>query len=253
MALDLIFADLKLRRSNPDSRDYLYQPRNKDLRRTVDLREWDSLVEDQYDLGSCVGNAITNAYELQVKRLYPDEFVELSRLFVYYNARLIEGTVNEDAGATIRNGVKGVSKFGVCTEKLWPYAIHMFDDMPTKECYKDAEKRKIPKYWSLKNVDEIVSANNDNYPVVVGVTLYIKFAFLSESNYVIEKESDEDFFGYHAVTIVGYDLDKQMFLVKNSFGNLWGMNGYFLMPFDYAKTEVFEAWTFDIPKPVILT
>jgi len=249
MANNITSADLKLRQSRPDSRDYRYIPSNNVLRKTVDLREWDSLVEDQFELGSCVGNAITNSFELQVKRLYPSTFVELSRLFVYYNARLLEGTVDEDAGTTIRSGVRGLSKFGVCTEELWPYTIHKFDDRPTSASYEDAKKRKIPSYRSLKNVDEITAAVNDNYPVVVGVTLYTKFAFLNESNYVVEKESEASFFGYHAVTIVGYDLDKKEFLVKNSFGNNWGINGYFIMPFDYAETEVFERWVFDIPNP----
>lgn len=249
MANNITFADLKLHQSRPDSRDYRYIPSNNILRKTVDLREWDSLVEDQYDLGSCVGNAITNAYELQVKRLYPDTFVELSRLFVYYNARLLDGTIEEDAGTSIRSGIKGLNKFGVCTEELWPYTIHKFDDKPTVECYEDAIKRKITTYRSLKNVDEIISAINDNYPVVVGVTLYIKFAFLDESDYVIEKETESSFFGYHAVTIVGYDLEKKEFLVKNSFGNTWGMKGYFIMPFEYAETEIFERWIFDIPNP----
>lgn len=249
MAHNIIAADLKLRQSSSDSRDYRYTPSNNELRKTVDLREWDSLVEDQYDLGSCVGNAITNAYELQVKRLYPETFVELSRLFVYYNARLLDGTVDEDAGTSIRSGIKGLSKFGVCTEALWPYRIYKFDDRPTVECYEDAKQRKIPTYRSLKNVDEIVAAVNDSYPVVVGVTLYTKFAFLDESNYVVEKEAEASFFGYHAVTIVGYDLDKKEFLVKNSFGNKWGIRGYFIMPFDYADTELFERWIFDIPNP----
>lgn len=254
MAHNIISTDLKLRQSRPDSRDYAYLPTNKDLRRTVDLREWDSLVEDQFELGSCVGNAITNAYEIQVKRLHPADFVDLSRLFVYYNARLIEGTVNEDAGATIRNGVRGISKFGLCTETLWPYNIEKFDDKPTVECYKDGELRKIPSYRRIKNVDEIIDAVNDNYPVVMGIVLYLKFAGLDSSNYIVEKESETDFFGYHAVTAVGYDMDKKQLLIKNSFGSNWGLNGYFLMPFDYAKSEMFEAWIFDIPKPTnILT
>lgn len=247
MALNITFSDLKLRQSKPDPRDYAYQPRNKELRRTVDLREWDSLVEDQSELGSCVGNAITNAYELQVKRLYPDMFKELSRLFVYYNARLLEGTTSSDAGATIRSGIKGLNKYGVCTEQLWPYKLENFDDKPTEECYVDAEPRKISTYRRIKNVTEIIDAINDNYPVVVGITLYLGFAFLNEDNYIAKKEYEANFFGYHAVTIVGYNLDKKEFVVKNSFGNNWGLNGYFIMPFEYAETELFEAWIFDIP------
>ena len=81
----------------------------------------------------------------------------------------------------------------------------------------------------------------------MGITLYLGFAFLNEDNYIAKKEYEANFFGYHAVTIVGYNLDKKEFVVKNSFGNNWGLNGYFIMPFEYAETELFEAWIFDIP------
>ena len=95
------------------------------------MRKWDSVIEDQGDLGSCVGNAITNAYELQVRYLYPDKFVELSRLFVYYNSRLFDNSVDEDVGATVRDGLKAAQIYGICSEKLWPYDIKKFKIKPT--------------------------------------------------------------------------------------------------------------------------
>ena len=33
----------------------------------------------------------------------------------------MEGTINDDAGAMIRDGVKSLVKLGVCTERSWPY------------------------------------------------------------------------------------------------------------------------------------
>ena len=41
-----------------------------------------------------------------------------SRLFIYYNERLVEGSVNQDAGAMIRDGIKTMSKVGVCPESV---------------------------------------------------------------------------------------------------------------------------------------
>jgi hypothetical protein len=38
-------------------------------------------------------------------------------LFVYYNERVIEGTVDEDNGAFIRDGIKSLAKQGVCSEQ----------------------------------------------------------------------------------------------------------------------------------------
>jgi len=59
-------------------------------------------------------------------------------------------------------------------------------------------------------------------------------------------EDYDNFVGNHAVTIVGYDLSSSVFIIKNSFGIDWGLNGYFYMPFEYAKKHVFESWIFDI-------
>ena len=54
--------------------------------------------------------------------------------------------------------------------------------------------------------------------------------------------------GGHAVSIVGYSLPYQQFLIKNSFVSDWGENGYCWMPFDYFNQYVFEKWIFDIPE-----
>lgn len=245
--------DLRFKKSKFESKDYVYQPSDIPIRPIVDLREWDSLVEDQMQLGSCTGNAVTNAYELMVKKLYPEYFVELSKLFVYYNARVLEGTINEDSGASIKNAVKGVYNFGVCKEELWPYNIDKFDEKPSQESYKDAASRKLLKYMKVVSVNDLVNAVNYNYPVVIGMTIFEDFLSLNKDNYTL---SENDYYTYpiggHAVTIVGYNLEEQLFLVKNSFGADWGLNGYFYMSFDYVKDYVFEMWCFDITDQKII-
>ena len=61
-----------------------------------------------------------------------------SRLFIYYNERVIEGTVDEDSGAMIRDGIKSVHKLGVCDEKTWGYDISRFTEKPPAEAYTEA-------------------------------------------------------------------------------------------------------------------
>lgn len=212
------------------------------------MREWDSVIEDQGDLGSCAGNAITNAYELQVRFLYPEKFTELSRLFVYYNSRLLDKSELEDVGAYIRDGMKAVQKYGICSELLWPYDIKKFAIRPTDECYRDGLSRTITQYQSLDTIDEVLSAINDNKPVVIGMTVYDSFNKVSKSDPVIDlpKSTELGTGGGHAMTIVGYDIPKRQLLVKNSFGRGWGDRGYAWLPFDYAESEGFEKWVFDI-------
>jgi C1A family cysteine protease len=234
--------------SLPDERDYIYRSNSTEvLREYVDLREWDTIVENQSSLGSCSSNALTNAYELMVTREYPEYFKHLSRLFIYYNARAEYGDIQKDEGIYLRDGLKTLAKFGVCSEELWPYIIDNFDDRPYEECYKDAEKRKIFKYQKLISTYYITEVLNNNKPVVFGMEIYDSFMELNERISTVNIPSrKEKSLGGHAMCMVGYDLKKRLFLAKNSFGTSWGNNGYCWIPFDYIRQEGYDVWTFEI-------
>ncbi len=235
--------------SLPDDRDYIYKNDSTEvLRESVDLREWDTIVESQDSLGSCSSNALTNAYELCVNRLYPKYFTHLSRLFIYYNTRVEYGDIQKDDGMFLRDGLKSLAKFGVCSEELWPYDITKFNYAPSEECYKDAEKRKIFKYEKLISNYYIAQVLNNNKPVVFGMEIYDSFMDLNERISTVNLPSrKEKSLGGHAMCMVGYDLEKKLFLAKNSFGPNWGDNGYCWIPFDYITQEGYDIWTFDIP------
>src|SRR5947207_13215307 len=138
----------------PDHRDFLYAavaPRLAQLPRKVDLRSKCSPVEDQGPLGSCTANALIGAVEfLEKKDNVP--FADLSRLFVYYNERVIEGTVDQDSGAFIRDGVKSLAKQGVCPEPEWPYKVSRFRRKPSRTCYRTAKKHHILSYHRISTL-----------------------------------------------------------------------------------------------------
>lgn len=245
----------KLKPSKHDSRDFVYKQNNsRPLTNEIDLREWDSIVEEQGDLGSCVGAALTNAYELMVKKEYPEKFVNLSSLFVYYNSRLIggDGLILEDSGAYIRDGLKTLQRDGVCSEQLWPYNIEMFDDKPTEECYENALSRKIGAYQLLQTNTDALQVLNSKKPVVIGLQIYDSFYDVNRLNSVVRMpratETDQ---GGHAMCLVGYSLKYQQFLAKNSYGTDWGNQGYCWITFDYLAKYGWDYWSFDIDQKII--
>src|SRR5207237_1251822 len=67
-------------------------------------------VYDQGCLGSCTGNGIAGALQYGQGGQRQADVFKPSRLFIYYNERTIEGTVDEDAGAMLRDGIKTVAK-----------------------------------------------------------------------------------------------------------------------------------------------
>ncbi|HJV33882.1 C1 family peptidase [Geomonas sp.] len=233
----------------PDFRDKMYgavRPIPTTLPSQVDLRPNCPPVEDQGQLGSCTANALVGALEyLEVKDKV--KFMNLSRLFVYYNERVIEGTVNTDSGAMLRDGIKTLAKNGVCSETNWPYNIANFTKKPPKGCYQEGDKHQIVSYARLNTLDEMRSTLAEGFPFVFGFSVYESFesAQVAKSGVVNMPEAGEKQLGGHAVLAVGYDDASKRFLIRNSWGTGWGMKGYFTMPYAYMQDRNLsdDFWT----------
>src|SRR5947209_4159901 len=154
----------------PDHRDLFYSavaPRLVSPPAKVDLRSKCSPVEDQGQLGSCTANALVGALEF-LENKDGAAFVDLSRLFLYYNERVIEGTVDSDSGAFLRYGIKSLANQGVCPEPEWPYRIGDFRNKPAPKCYTDAADHQITSYRRILTTDEMRTCLADGYPFVFG-------------------------------------------------------------------------------------
>lgn len=246
--IDIRSRHFNIRHSRIRSFDQVYKKKGSFIKDNIDLRQWDSIVEDQGQLNSCVGNAMTNCYEIMLNKQFPNKFSHLSRLFVYYHTRLIEKSLEIDEGIEyIRNSIMAVKRYGICTEELWPYDIKKFKEQPTSNCYLDAATRRIDEYQILFSFQDMFEILNDYKPIIIATKIYESFMYIDNKNPVIPYPDDRDLLlGGHAMVVLGYNLSKRQFLVKNSFGLDWGDNGYCWMTFDYAKANIFEQWTFDI-------
>jgi len=234
-----------------DKKDFVYSSTFK-LDRSVDLRSYDSPIEDQGTLGSCVSHAVTSAYENMLRSSYND-MTELSRLFLYYHTRLLENSVSYDSGVIyLRSAMKAGNKYGICREDFWDYTISEFTFKPSEESYADALTRKIINYESVTNVTDIIDLLVKLKPVVIGFKVYPSFMGVNIDNSTIPIPSvTESSLGGHAVSIVGYIPEKQHFIIKNSFGASWGEAGYAYMPIEYVRLFAFDKWAFDISPQLI--
>jgi len=233
----------------PDQRDSRYGAVHRvpaRLPASVDLRRGCSPVEDQGDLGSCTANALAGAVEF-VEKKDRIPLVNVSRLFVYYNERVIEHTVGEDAGAMLRDGIKTLVKQGVCAEASWPYVISKFAVRPGRTCYTAASAHQVTAYARLETLGEMRACLADGYPFVFGFTVYESFESdrVAQSGVVPMPKPREKILGGHAVLAVGYDHARKRLLVRNSWGTGWGLKGYFTMPYAYVADRGLsdDFWT----------
>ena len=223
----------------PDRRDFIFAARPATLGALpprVDLRATCPPIYDQGQLGSCTAQAIAAVLQFnQVKQQQADVFTP-SRLFVYYNERVVLGTVDEDSGAMLRDGIKSVAKQGAPHETLWPHVIARFKDKPNKAAYTDGEKHEVILYERvIQTVDQLKGCLADGFPFVFGFSVYESFesATVARTGTVPMPRRTEVLIGGHAVVAVGYDDASRRFIVRNSWGERWGRTGYCTMPYDY--------------------
>ena len=235
----------------PDQRDFLYAAPVENmaaLPTSVDLRpQCPKTVYDQGQLGSCTANAIAGALEFdRLKEGLPD-FVP-SRLFIYYNERVMEGTVGTDSGAQIRDGIKSVGSIGAPPETDWPYNIAEFAVKPSPKAYQDAPLDKAVQYQRVARVlAQMKGCLASGYPFVYGFTVYTSFESpqVEHTGIVPMPAAGEKVLGGHAVLAVGYEDGLQRFIVRNSWGPGWGMGGYFTVPYAYLTDSSLsdDFWT----------
>jgi len=196
-------------------------------------------IYDQGQLGSCTGNAIAAAVDFANHR-QTGGFLDPSRLWIYYQERVIEGTVSQDSGAQIRDGIKSVAQLGVCPEADWPYDITTFVQAPPQQDYTAALKDRVLVYeappqvlWPLKSVLA------GGTPIVFGFTVYSTFESqqVAQTGIVPMPSPSDQVVGGHAVMLVGYDDAVDRFRVRNSWGSGWGQNGYFELPYQYVTSS----------------
>jgi C1A family cysteine protease len=238
----------------PDHRDLAYAApvaALKSLPSKVDLRAKCPKVYDQGQLGSCTANAIGAAIEFELKKAKARKVFTPSRLFIYYNERDMEGSVKEDSGAQIRDGVKSAHKLGAPPEDLWKYSDKNpgpFLKKPPKTVYAEAARHQVLSYQRVARVlGQFKGCLASGYPFVFGFTVYTAF-----EDEVVAKTGDldmparkEEVLGGHAVLAVGYDDSTQRFIVRNSWGSAWGKKGYFTMPYAYLLEQNLsdDFWT----------
>lgn len=206
----------------------------------VDLRDQCPEIYDQLDLGSCTAQSVAAVMQFnQIKQGHEDIFIP-SRLFIYYNARVAIGTENEDSGAMLRDAIKTSANEGSCPEFFWPYITSKFAIKPTPILYETALNYQTIKYERIGyDLNQMKACLAEGYPFVFGVSVYRNFPINTKTGDI---PMPPWFFpgnqGGHAMVAVGYDDSKSRFIIRNSWGEGWGNEGYGTIPYRYLANPM---------------
>lgn len=227
--------------------DFTATPNLTTLPRQVDLREHCTPVEDQGPHGSCCACAAVGAMEYRLSK--EGKKVDLSRMFVYYNARRMSGHEGGDHGSKISQGMAAFLAFGAPPEASWPYQADLLAKQPDDSIYKQATEYVPTEYARLDGLENIKATLARGYPVVFAGSLPDKFCEGLRANGRAPKPTKAEVeaaytdFGTHAMLLVGYDLNANEFLVRNSWGEGWGDKGYFWIDFEtWTGISVQNTW-----------
>lgn len=217
--------------------------------RSLDMRSKFTSVKNQGQQGSCLSFALTSIFEYVMSLNTAQEF-DLSEAFLYYNARELDGNghANNDYGSRFKPSIDALIKYGIALEKVWPYNDQVYNNKPSEDAYADAAGRKLISAMNVNpKVSDIKSALVDNCPVAASFTLTKTFIEYGRSGGYIPMPNDEEvaseidpdsktgLYSCHAMVIVGFSDDLQMFIVRNSWGTDWGDNGYCYIPYSYVE------------------
>jgi C1A family cysteine protease len=230
--------------------DWTYRPHASTVRRlpaVVDLRRHCPPVYDQLHLNSCSANAIAAALRYdELKEGRPDA---PSRLFIYYNERVLAGVVGTDSPVSLRDGYRTVAKVGTSPEPMWPYVPRRFRRPPTLPCFHAARCRRAIRYYRIRrSVVQLRACLADRFPFVMAIAVHQSMMGrdVKHTGMVpVPARRHDRLRGGHAVLAVGYDHARRLIIFRNSWGRGWGDHGYGYLPYAFIASSslTWDFWT----------
>jgi C1A family cysteine protease len=241
-------------RDDPDHRDLQYADQRMAFEAPINSQLIVDLTPgfrgqppyDQLNLRSCSPNAIAAAFEFDQLRQGVPAWVP-SRLFIYYNARALNGAVSADCGASLRDCMKVLVSAGVPPEAHWPYDPSGFQIEPPPQAYAEARFNEVTGYFKLDNTDinQVRACLSAGFPFAFGLTLFNSYYRTGPDGIISMPVYGDAKLGPHALLAVGYNDAVAQIKVRNSFGASWGEVGYGYLPYQYLTNPQLagDAWT----------
>jgi hypothetical protein len=227
-------------------------PRAAAVPQTKDLREDWWKIGDQGATGSCVGwstaDGILRWHLVKAGRLQPNQ--RLSVRFEWMASKetddfvVMPTTFIEEAGTSIKNALDVARRYGCVTDAILPFGTGKLYTGRVGTFYTLAAQRRINSYYNLSlsaghTLDQWKRWIASNGPIAVRLDVDPTWDNVgSDGNLDVYDSTSTR--GGHAVLLVGYTPDR--FIVRNSWGTVWGDRGFGYASLAYAQDAFTEAY-----------
>lgn len=235
----------------------------KKFPQAINLRSNQSAVKSQGKRGACTYFVMAALVESLLKKQTKKE-IDVSEEYIAWAGKVKKALRSTEEDSSVAVNAATVQDFGFMLEEDLPYEQSWFDPgLPCAGkrgtlnidpiCFShkgpDAEKAKrintnyqfIFEAVDSSSLDVVKTMSRFKNPVTVSILGHSKMwgdsgktgeLILTEAMKE-ECQNNRKLCSSHAALIVGYDLTKKLFIIKNSWGEDWGDKGFGTISFDY--------------------
>jgi len=193
---------------------------------------------DQGERSSCTGWAVGYAMMTYYKNVEFDRDVTLpvnqfSPSYIYNQIY-----IGADEGSYVEHAATLYFTQGGCSMQSMPYDSYDYTTQPTYANHMEALKYKVKSWGLIYNAPSIKACLAAGIPVILTFPTYENFYEFTPSNCTYSKYEGKHM-GSHAVCLVGYDDSKSAYKFINSWGTLWGLDGYGYISYNLVANNLY--------------